>query len=203
MTTPTRDRLTGATADLFRRQGYHGTGVKQIAAAADAQLASLYHFFPGGKVELAESAIRIAGRAYEELVLAVWDAEPDVVASVRAIFAGAAAVLEATDFEDACPIETVALEVASTDERLRAATAEVFEGWIAAGTARFVAAGIGQRDSRRLALAVVAGLEGAFVLARACRSTEALHAAGDAAAAAVERGLSRRASTAAGRRARR
>ncbi|MGZ4676959.1 MAG: TetR/AcrR family transcriptional regulator, partial [Acidimicrobiia bacterium] len=48
MTTPTRDRLTGATADLFRRQGYHGTGVKQIAAAADAQLASLYHFFPGG-----------------------------------------------------------------------------------------------------------------------------------------------------------
>ena len=60
----------------------------------------------------------------------------DARGSVRAVFAGAAETLEATDYEDACPIETVALEVASTDERLREATAAVFARWTEALTER-------------------------------------------------------------------
>ncbi|WP_455410071.1 TetR/AcrR family transcriptional regulator [Streptomyces hiroshimensis] len=34
---------------LFRRNGYSGTGLKRIAAEADAPFGSIYHFFPGGK----------------------------------------------------------------------------------------------------------------------------------------------------------
>ena len=45
----TRDRIRDAGAQMFRRNGYTGTGVKQVAAAAGAQLGSLYHFFPGGQ----------------------------------------------------------------------------------------------------------------------------------------------------------
>lgn len=44
-------------------------------------------------------------------------------------FDGAAAVLEATDYADACPIETVALEVARSNETPRKVTATVFENW--------------------------------------------------------------------------
>ena len=36
MATDTHDRIINASADLFRRQGYAGTGVKQIVAAAQA-----------------------------------------------------------------------------------------------------------------------------------------------------------------------
>ena len=86
--------------------------------------------------------MRVAGAGYQALVEAVWDAAPDVVAGVHAVFDGAAAVLEATDYEDACPIATVALEVASTNETLRVATAEVFDAWIVSATGRLAAAGI-------------------------------------------------------------
>jgi hypothetical protein len=105
------------------------------------------------------------------------------------VFDGAAAVLEGTGYEDACPIATVALEVASTNEALRVATADVFDAWIDAATTRLTAAGIGAAAARELAFATVGGLEGAFVLARATRSTEPLRAAGAVAADAVARAL--------------
>ena len=38
----TRDRIVYATAELFRRQGYTGTGLKQIVAEADAPFGSLF-----------------------------------------------------------------------------------------------------------------------------------------------------------------
>lgn len=186
---PTRDRIRDSAADLFQHQGYHATGVKQIVAGAGAPLASLYHFYPGGKEALGAEVVRVSGAAYQALVEAVWDAGPDVVSGVRAIFDGAAAVLEATGYEDACPIATVALEVASTNETLRIATAEVFDAWIASGTGRLVSAGLAAETARALAFAIVAGLEGAFVLARATRSVEPLAAAGQVAAAAVEGAL--------------
>ena len=67
-------------------------------------------------------------------------------------FDGAAAVLEETDYLDACPIGTVALEVASTNDRLRAATADVFDSWVAAvapcGSNRLGSNGPRPRSSR-------------------------------------------------------
>jgi AcrR family transcriptional regulator len=174
---PTRDRILFATAELFRHQGYNGTGLKQVVAEADAPFGSLYHHFPGGKQELGEEVIHSAGAFFQALVTAVYDDQATTEASVRAIFSGAAETLEATDYEDACPIATVALEVAGTDDRLRAATAAVFERWSEALTER-----VGDRDQ---ALAIIAALEGAFVLCRASRSTEAMHAAGTMAAALV------------------
>lgn len=175
--TPTRDRILFATAELFRRQGYNGTGLKQVVAEADAPFGSLYHHFPGGKAELAEEVIEKAGAFFQALVTAVYDEETSAEDSVRAVFAGAAETLEATDYEDACPIATVALEVASTDDRLRAATAVVFERWTEALAERL--------GDRAKALAVIAALEGAFVLCRAARGTEAMHAAGAMAAGFV------------------
>lgn len=174
---PTRDRILFATAELFRRQGYNGTGLKQVVAEADAPFGSLYHHFPGGKTELGDEVIRKAGAFFQALVTAVYDEEAAPEDAIRAVFTGAGETLEATDYEDACPIATVALEVASTDDRLRQATADVFEQWTVALTERL--------GDRAQALAVIAALEGAFLLCRASRSTEPMAAAGEMAAALV------------------
>ena len=185
----TKERIVTAGAELMRRQGYTGTGVKQIVEAAQAPFGSLYHHFPGGKEQIGEEAIRLSGAMYGELLPAVFDPAPDVVTGVRNFMAGAAAHLEETGYEDACPIATVALEVASTSEPLRKATADVFTSWIDALTARFAEAGIAPERSRDLATAMIAGLEGAFVLGRALRSTQPLFAAGEVAAAALQDAL--------------
>jgi AcrR family transcriptional regulator len=192
MATDTKDRFIDVSADLLRRQGYASTGVNQIVREAKAPLGSLYHHFPGGKEELGAAAIRRSGALYELLIPAVFDPAPDLVSAVRVFFEGAAAHLEDSEYEDACPIATVALEVSSTSEPMREACADVFQSWIAAGLPRFTAAGLDEATSRELVIGMIAALEGAFVLARATQSTEALHVAGELCAQATQRALEAR-----------
>src|SRR4029079_17291605 len=111
--------------------------------------------------------------------------EVELAAGVRAFFAGAAETLVETDYADACPIATVALEVSSVNDELRQACADVFNLWIDGGVHRFTEAGIDPERARALVIEMIAALEGAFVLSRALRSTEPLEAAGEAVAAAI------------------
>lgn len=188
----TRDRIVFASAELFRRQGYAATGLKQIVADAEAPFGSIYHFFPGGKEELGAETIRVGGRFFLALADTYLTGDDDPATEIRDFFDGAAETLEATDYADACPIATLALEVASTSEPLRIATAEAFDSWLEALTGRFRAAGLGVEEAETLALAVLSALEGAFVLCRSKRSTAPLAAARDMAVAAIEDALSAR-----------
>src|SRR6267378_3229127 len=185
----TKDRILERSAELFRRQGYAGTGVKQIVAEASAPFGSLYHFFPGGKQQLGEEVIRRSGALYGQLIDAFFIPGSDAESATRAFFAAAEATLRETDYADACPIATVALEVSSTSEPLRLACAEVFDGWIDAAAENLVAGGLSHEVARELAISMLASLEGAFVLARALRSTEPVEVAGEAAAASVRAAL--------------
>ncbi|MFA4081768.1 TetR/AcrR family transcriptional regulator [Mycobacteroides salmoniphilum] len=190
MPADTRDRIVAATCELFRRQGMTGTGLKQIAQSAGAPFGSIYHFFPGGKAQLADEAIRTAGGMYRDLVLTLFDqGGPDLTATIRTAFAAAADNLIATDYADACPIATIALEVASTDDLLRQATADVFTDWIDRGAEHISGSGLPYEVRRRLMLGFITSLEGAFVLSRALRSPEPLLAAGETVAAAVAAAL--------------
>lgn len=190
MPAETKDRILEASAELLRRNGYTGTGMKQVAAASGAPFGSVYHHFPGGKEQLGAETIRLAGTYYQDLVTEVMAAEPDPVSAVTACFEGAAQTLVETDYADACPIATVALEVASTNETLRVATAEVFEQWLATCSGGFELAGIEKGRSRELAFMLLCLLEGAFLFSRAMRSTESMHLAGQTMAAAVRDELS-------------
>jgi AcrR family transcriptional regulator len=189
MASDTKERILDSSGELFRRQGYMGTGVKQILAEAGAPFGSLYHFFPGGKSELGAEAVRRSGYLYGLLLGEYAGPEVELAAGIRAFFAGAAATLVETDYADACPIATVALEVSSGDEEMRRACADVFNAWIEGGTERFAAAGLPRETARKLVVQMICGLEGAFVLARALRSTEPVERAGEAAVAAIEAAL--------------
>jgi hypothetical protein len=156
-----------------------------MTCAPPQSFGSVYHFFPGGKQQLGEEAIRSSGLLYQQLVMDILDAAPDALSAVETAFAAAAETLVATDYADACPIATVAMEIASTNETLRIATADVFAGWIDAGTDRFVRWGFDAPTARRLTIALVTSLEGAFVLCRASRSIEPLEVAAATVAAAV------------------
>ena len=199
MPNTTRDRLIGATAELFRRQGYTGTGVKQIVDAAGAPFASMYHFFPDGKAALGAETIRWSGAMYGQLIDLFYTTGADPVAATRNFFEAAADTVRDTDYADACPIATVALEVASTSEPLRQATAEVVESWLAAIDTRLVQVGLTKTQARRLSVSLFALLEGAFILARATRDDKHVRTAGRAAADLVRAALDRRSAQVAAR----
>jgi AcrR family transcriptional regulator len=182
----TRERLLTATNELFRRRGYHGTSLKQVTAAAGAPTGSLYHFFPGGKDELAAEVIAGSGAVYQELFEAIAGAAADAPSAVTDFFDGAATVLEETDFIDPCPIGTVAREIANTNEPLRRATADVFASWTGAVVAYLRAQGFEPDTCDDVATTLIGALEGAFVLARAQRDATPLRAAGRVMRALIE-----------------
>jgi AcrR family transcriptional regulator len=189
-----------AAAELFCRQGFTATGVKEILTRADAGFSSLYHFFPDGKEQLAEEAITRAGAEFQQMVEAVWEGVPDLVGRITILFAGAAAALEENGYQDACPIGTIALEVASTNERLRLATHSVFEAWTEGVLAQLIDAGVPPASARNVGLTVIVLLEGAFVLSRSAKSTDPMHAAGAAAVQIVQAAIGPGTPTGSGRR---
>jgi AcrR family transcriptional regulator len=177
-TSDTRARIVDAASSLFRRGGYSGTGLKRIAAESSAPFGSIYHFFPGGKEELAEHAIRTSGVAYGQVVMSLLDSVADPLDALQHAFQVAAADLEATDYADACPIAAVALEVASSHETLRIATADVFTGWVDAAAHWFGRWIPDVATAHRLAQSMIMLIEGGFLLSRSLRDGEPLLAAG-------------------------
>src|SRR3954454_21137178 len=148
----TRPRIVQAAAQLFSRRGYSGVGLKEVARLSGSPIGSMYHFFPDGKDELVAEALRESGRGYQLLVESCFDSAPNLLDGIRSAFDGAALVLESTDYADACPIETVALEVASSNEPLRRVCEDIFSGWVDAATARGEEAGMSRADAHSLAL---------------------------------------------------
>ncbi len=170
----TRARLLRAGERLFRTQGYAGAGLKELAQAAAAPWGSLYHFFPGGKAQLGVEVLRYAAEKYRRGLQAVFDRHPDPSEAVERIFLGEAAILENSDYRDGCPIASVTLDVASTNEELRAACAEAFDAWLSTIEQALAAAGAPPDEAADLAVFVLASLEGAIVLSRAAKSPEPL-----------------------------
>ncbi|MGE2713649.1 TetR/AcrR family transcriptional regulator [Mycolicibacterium litorale] len=178
MARSTRESILTAAAELMRHRGYGAVGMKDIASASGAPIGSLYHHFRGGKVQIAREALVNAGAAYAMLIPTVVDGYTDLGAALEGIFEQAAQDMAATGFANMCPIASVAAEVADTVEELREVSAGIFTGWLDGSTAYFTARGLGAATARQVTLALVAALEGAFVLARTLRDTEPLLAAG-------------------------
>jgi AcrR family transcriptional regulator len=66
---PARERILRAAIRLFQQRGYHGAGLSEILADAEAPRGSLFHHFPNGKAQLGVAAIESVAAEYEALVV--------------------------------------------------------------------------------------------------------------------------------------
>ena len=181
----TVERITTAMAELMRRQGYAATGIAELARAAGVPNGSVYHHFRGGKRDVAARALRDSGAAYALLLPTLLAPHDDLAAGLEAAFAEAGRTMEGTGWATMCPVATVTAEVADVEPGLREVGAEVMTGWVGGGAAYLRGRGLGPDDAREVVHAVLAALEGAFVVARGLRSREPFDAAGRAVAAWV------------------
>ncbi|RKT18792.1 TetR family transcriptional regulator [Streptomyces sp. 1114.5] len=173
-TVGTRERIIRATSRLLQRQGYEGTGIKQISREAEATLGSVYHFFPGGKQELAAEAIRHGDEEFAVLLRAGLGSSEDLGEAVNACTRLLAHELRASDWQDGCPITTTALETVGRVPVIEQAVTEAFANWQAIVAERLRASGIAEQDARELAGTVINTLEGAELAAQVARSEEPL-----------------------------
>ncbi|MET8829846.1 TetR/AcrR family transcriptional regulator [Streptomyces sp. NPDC004610] len=174
----TRERIVRAASRLMQRQGYDGTGIKQISVESGATLSSVYHFFPGGKQELAVAAIHRGDLEFIDELRAAFEQCDDPADAMVLLSHRLADGLRASDWNDGCPITTTALGTVGRLPDLQAAVSAVFGRWHALIFERMRGAGIGEEDARALAHTVISTLEGAELTAQMTRSSAPLEAAG-------------------------
>ncbi|MGK5533208.1 TetR/AcrR family transcriptional regulator [Streptomyces sp. URMC 129] len=167
-----RERMVGSAVRLFRERGVAGTSIADVMAEGHAPRGSLYHYFPGGKAELAEAATAQAGRAMGATISAL-AAEQGPVGTFVAIVDFFREQLVATGFTAGCPVAAGGLAEAEAPGA-RVAAGEAFASWEATLAASLWQHGIPAERADRLATLGLSTVQGALVLARAQRSTRAL-----------------------------
>ena len=173
---PSRDRMIEATIDLLRGVGLSGAGINDIVRQSAAPKGSVYHFFPGGKLQIAAEALAVyAGRveAFIDAALAGGRSHPERVCALFEAFARRA---EAGAFLRSCPVGTVGLDLAEGGEPLQPQLAAMLASWL-----RVIEHHIDLGDARRtrsFAGLVLTAVEGAYVRAREERSAQAFREAG-------------------------
>jgi len=170
MAEDTREKMIGGAATLLSQRGLQGTSFTEVLELTDTPRGSIYHHFPGGKNELVAEAIALLGSAVADQIRAAEATRPEQVSD--AFVEGWRGFVEATDLRSVCVMSAVTVGAGAESEELLTAVASALASWRDALADAYAGTGLGQADSRRLALTTVAALEGAMILARAEQSIE-------------------------------
>ena len=157
---------------LFESQGYHATGINQIITESGVPKGSFYHYFPEGKEGLAVEAINAIGEDVRDRVRTTCQESDDSVLALVAMFREIARHLEESGFQHGGPLTTMALESATTNERLNRACRQAYHGVLEEVSYRLSAGGFSESESRELSTMILAGLEGGILLSRTLHSAE-------------------------------
>ncbi|MDR4307341.1 TetR/AcrR family transcriptional regulator [Chelatococcus sambhunathii] len=158
-----RTDVLPALGECFREHGFEGASLALIGAATGLGKGSLYHFFPGGKAEMAAAVLaEIDGWFEREVFAPLKDSEPPD--------AGIAAMFEATETyfrsgRRVCLVGCFAL--GDVRDRFAEAVRSYFQRWIDALRLALQRAGASPDEALRRAVDVVGGIQGAIVLSRA------------------------------------
>ncbi len=166
----TRSRILTAAQRLFRKRGYHATGLADILTLAQAPKGSLYHHFPGGKEAIGVCVI--ANMAEGLLGLLAASRARSTEAMVLQVGAQLLAVMEKTDYE-ICTLFAAFTAERQTSPALGEAVGQAYDGFVDAMAARLQRDGVVPKAARDTALMVTALLEGGSLLSQAQQNSNA------------------------------
>ena len=173
--TETRSRVLRTAAGLFRRQGYHGTGLTQLLSQSSAPKGSLYFHFPGGKEQLAAEAVALSAAELGAQMREALQHATDPATAIVTLGTLFARPLAESDYRDGCPIATVAMETSGENEQIRGACSDAYGSWLAGLTLRIRTWGVPEAEAAPLAELVLAGIQGALLLAKVQRDCAPIH----------------------------
>jgi AcrR family transcriptional regulator len=154
--------------ELLATKGVNGASVNQVLDFTGTPRGSVYHHFPGGRDELLGAALELSARRHDDWVAAhAGTSVEEVVAGFLEFWRR---VLVDSRLESGCPI--LAVTVAAPDGRLFERAGDLFTASLGRLAQHFVDVGLGEQAAYDLATFLVAGAEGAVVLARAQHSLQ-------------------------------
>ena len=162
-TTNERADLLPVLGEIFREHGYEGATLAIIGARTKLGKGSLYHFFPGGKAQMATAVLGEIHLWFETNVFHPLRDDPD---PRRAI----ATTLDATETyfrsgRRVCLVGVFALD--DTRDRFGVEVRGYFARWHEALTGAIVRAGLAPDDAVPLSEEALSAIQGGLVMARA------------------------------------
>jgi AcrR family transcriptional regulator len=178
----TRARIVAAASELMLAQGVAATSIPDVLAAAGVSASQLYHYF-ADKRALVHAVINHGAQSvlelHEQLPL-------DSIEALRAWRDAVVALQHEKGCAGGCTIGSLAGELADVDPESRARLQAAFDQWeaaIAAGLTAMRERGAIRPDAdpARLALTVLAALQGGLLLTQVRRDTTPIQVALDSA----------------------
>jgi TetR/AcrR family transcriptional regulator, lmrAB and yxaGH operons repressor len=161
----TRSRILKAALRLFRQHGYHGVGLNDILAMAQAPKGSMYHHFPGGKEEIGVAVVALIHQG----VLGLIDAQAQAPSTALAVRRIGSAMLDTLTRagHDLCTLYAAFAAERNASPRLAQAVSDSYAGMASRLETRLRAEGVPRQAARDKAALVVMLLEGGSLLAAA------------------------------------
>jgi TetR/AcrR family transcriptional repressor of lmrAB and yxaGH operons len=170
----TREQFIQTTCELMESQGYYATGLNQIIEESGGPKGSLYYHFPGGKEELTAEALQHVGSLVEKRIRKHLSTSDDSANAIKIFVENIAFNVEQSGYRAGGPITTVAIETASTSERLRDVCDNIYSAWQNVFAERLENDDIPRQKAETLAQVIIASIEGGIILCRTERNPTAL-----------------------------
>ena len=177
-----RARMVDGALRLLATKGVEGTSFAEVLQATDSPRGSVYHHFPGGKEELLHAALDLSSERGLAAMEATRGQPPKAV--IQCFLAIWRDLLSQYNLSAGCAV--VAVTVSETDDGLRDHAGRIFRNWSELLADLCETGGMDEGAARRIAVTVIAAVEGAVVMSRAERSKEPFDAVESVLVALVE-----------------
>lgn len=171
-----RERMIEAAITLMRRSGYSGVGINEVLAESGAPKGSMYHYFPGGKREIAVAALAVYAQRTVEMIDGHLARGHTPEQKIRRLFKAFEERLEGFGYARSCAAGCVSLDLDPDLGPVREAVQAAFIAYVEVIERHFPFAD--RRRARSFAGFVLTAIEGAYVRGRAEHSALAFREAG-------------------------
>lgn len=146
---------------VFRKQGYAAASISQIADATGLGRSSLYHYFPGGKEDMALAVLQHVESSMRELLFTPLRGSGPPAKRLKAMIDAYDEMYDGG--RDVCLLGTLVL--GGSRRRFQGQLKAIFEQWIAALERLALDAGVRAKAARERAEDAVVRIQGALILA--------------------------------------
>lgn len=157
--------MVRSAASLIRSRGVSATSLSDVLADSGAPRGSIYHHFPDGKAQLSEDAIRwTSERLLAHLRAGTPSGPSDVLKRFIDVWRRTVVASAGTA---GCVVAGVAIDTVPEETRVMDIVRTTFRSWAGVLAEQLEAVGVPSPRATPIAMATLAGMEGALILCRA------------------------------------
>jgi len=172
-TSSAREDMLAAAIDLFGARGYEGVGIAELLEKSGAPRGSLYFHFPGGKQQIGAEVVARVGAEVAARFRGLNDSGVDLPTFIERVFKTTAKESKARCYVASCPMAAIATGFGAADEKLAQAVRDAFASWEREIADAAAARGMSAANAATFASAMLAAMEGAFIISKAQKSSAA------------------------------